>query len=85
MQENKDIEKTKKDTGKWCDFHKSPWNNIVDFHSKHLLVAKVKSSELDADSGSEPQPERGRRIIDSEPNATVATTKLQPGEPDEPK
>jgi hypothetical protein len=34
MQEKKDTEKKKKDTGKWWDFHKSPWHNIVDFLSK---------------------------------------------------
>ena len=48
-------------------------------------MAEVKASESDADSDSEPEPERGRRIIDAEPSATVATTKLQPGEPDDPK
>jgi hypothetical protein len=37
------------------------------------------------DSDSDLEPERGRQIIDAEPNATIATTKLQPGEPDEPK
>jgi hypothetical protein len=26
--------KTKKDTGKWCDFHKSPWHNIDECLSK---------------------------------------------------
>jgi hypothetical protein len=31
------------------------------------------------------EPERGRWIIDAEPSATVATTKLQPSEPDEPE
>jgi hypothetical protein len=50
-----------------------------------MLVAEVKSSESDADYDSEPEPKRGRRIIDMEPSATVATTKLQPSEPDEPK
>jgi hypothetical protein len=48
-------------------------------------VAKVKDSESDADSDSETKSERGRWIIDAEPSATIATTKLQPGEPDEPE
>jgi hypothetical protein len=45
----------------------------------------VKASESDAGSDSESEPERGRWIIDMEPSATVATTKLHPGEPDEPE
>jgi hypothetical protein len=45
----------------------------------------VKASESDVDSNSEIEPERGRWIIDAEPSATVSTTKLQPGEPDEPE
>jgi hypothetical protein len=48
-------------------------------------VAKVKGSESDVDSDFEPKPERGRQIIDTEPNATIATTKLQPSELDEPE
>jgi hypothetical protein len=44
-------------------------------------VAEVKASESDVGSDSEPKPERGRQIIDAKPSATVATTKLQPGEP----
>jgi hypothetical protein len=48
-------------------------------------VAEVKASESDVGSDSKPEPERGRWIIDVEPSATVATTKLQPGEPDEPE
>jgi hypothetical protein len=47
------------------------------------LVAKVKASESDAYYDSEPEPKRGRWIIDIEPSVTVATTKLQPGVPDE--
>jgi hypothetical protein len=45
-------------------------------------VAKVKSFESDAGSNSKPEPERGRWIIDAKPNATIATTKLQPSEID---
>jgi hypothetical protein len=45
----------------------------------------VKASESDAGFDSESKPERGRQIIDAEPSATVATTKLQPGELDEPE
>jgi hypothetical protein len=48
-------------------------------------VAKVKAFELDAGSEFEPEPERGIWIIDAEPSATVATTKLQPGELDKSK
>jgi hypothetical protein len=48
-------------------------------------VAKVKASKSDAGSDFESKPARGRRIIDTKPNATVATTKLQHGEPDEPE
>jgi hypothetical protein len=48
-------------------------------------VAEVKASESNAGSDSEPEPERGRRIIDVKPSATVTITKLQPGEQDEPK
>jgi hypothetical protein len=46
-------------------------------------VAKVKSFESDEISYSELEPKNGRQIIDVEPSATVATTKIQPGEPDE--
>jgi hypothetical protein len=34
---------------------------------------------------SRAEPERGRLIIELEPSAIVSTTKLQPGEPDEPE
>jgi hypothetical protein len=45
----------------------------------------VKASKSDVGYDSESEPERGRWIIDMEPSATAATTKLQPNEPDEPK
>jgi hypothetical protein len=47
-QAKKDTRKTKKDIRKWCDFHKSPWHNTVDFRSKKSMVAEVKASESDA-------------------------------------
>jgi hypothetical protein len=84
-QAKKGTRKTKKYTGKWCNFHKIPWHNIVDFRSKKSLVAKVKASKSDAGFDFESEPEMGKWIIDAEPNATVATTKLQPGEPNEPE
>jgi hypothetical protein len=46
-------------------------------------VAELKDSKSDASSDSELEPKRGRWIIDAEPSATVATTKLQPGEPND--
>jgi hypothetical protein len=33
-QEKKGHGKTKKDIGKWCDFHKIPWHNTDECHSK---------------------------------------------------
>ena len=59
--------------------------NIVDFNSKQSLVAKVKASESDVGYDFESELERGIWIIDMKPSATIATTKLQPGEPDDPE
>jgi hypothetical protein len=52
---------------------------------KKSLVAEVKASESDVGSDSESELERGRQIIDVEPSAIVATTKIHPSEPDEPE
>ena len=43
----------------------------------------MKASKSDASSDSKSEPERGRRITDTNPSATVATTKLQLDELDE--
>ena len=45
----------------------------------------MKASELYVGSDSESEPKKGRQIIDTDPSATVATTKIQPSEPDEPE
>jgi hypothetical protein len=48
-------------------------------------MAELKASESEADSDSESNPEGGKQIIDVEPSATVATTKVWPSEPEEPE
>ena len=46
---------------------------------------EIKVSKLDAYSDTESKPkkgnDRGKKIIDADPNATVATTKIQKEEP----
>jgi hypothetical protein len=83
-QHKKGNEKTK-DTGKWCEYHKSPWHNTDECHSKKSLVVELKASESEANSNSKSNPEGGKWIIDVEPSATIATTKVRPSEPEEPE
>ena len=45
----------------------------------------MKAFESYVGSNSKSKQERGRKIIDVEPNSTIATTKLHHGEPDEPE
>ena len=79
--------KSKKEAGKWCEFHKSPTHNTSECRAKQSLVAEIKASELNAYSDTESEPEkgndRGKKIIDAEPNATIAITKNQKGEPED--
>jgi hypothetical protein len=68
--------KTKKDMEKWCEYHKIPWHNINKCRSKKSLMVYMKASESKVDSDSESNPKGGKKIIDVEPSATFATTKL---------
>ena len=79
-QENNSTAKPKKDTGKWCEFHKSSTHNISECWAKQSLVAKMWASDSYACSTSKSEPDKGnykgKLIIDADPNATVATTKI---------
>jgi hypothetical protein len=48
-------------------------------------VVELKASESEDNPDSKSNPEGGKRIIDVEPSATVATTKVHPSEPKEPE
>jgi hypothetical protein len=74
-----------KDTRKWCEYHKIPWNNTEECRSKQSLVVKLKASKSEEDSDSESNLESGKSIINVEPSVIFATTKVQPSEPEEPK
>ncbi len=78
LQAKNNVVKPKKDTKKWCEFHKSSTHNTSDFRAKQSLVTKPKVSELDSCSDSESEPnkgnDKGKQIINVEPNAIVATT-----------
>jgi hypothetical protein len=88
-QANNNTVKPKKDTRKWCEFHKSSTHNTSECRAKQSLVAEMRASESYACSDTELEPEkgndRGKQIINVEPNATVATTKIQKEEPEDPE
>jgi hypothetical protein len=50
---------------------------------KAVTSGELKASELDACSDSEPKPNKGKQIIDAEPSATIATTKVKQSEPED--
>jgi len=58
-QENNNTMKPKKDTGKWCEFQKSPIHNTNECQTKQSLLAELKASESDACSDLEPEPNKG--------------------------
>ena len=60
-QEKNNTTKLKKDTGKWCEFHKSPTHNTSECRTKQSFVAELKASESDACSDPEPEPDKGNR------------------------
>jgi hypothetical protein len=66
----------KKDTRKWCEFHKIPWHNTDECLLKQSLVAELKALELEVGFNFESDPEKGKQIIEAEPSATIVTTKV---------
>lgn len=80
LQAKNSVMKPKKDMGKWCEFHKSSSHNTSECRAKMLLVAELNLSKSYACSDFESEAnkgnEKGKQIIDVEPNATIATMKI---------
>ena len=77
---------TNKDTMKWCEFYKIPWQNTDECHSKQSLVVEIKYSDSDPDSNYEPNATatyNGRQIIDANPTTIVAIVQIQLEDPEE--
>jgi hypothetical protein len=84
-QHKKSNEKTKKDTRKWCEYHKIPWHNTNECRSKQSLMVKLNASKSKVNFDSESNPKGGKQIINVEPSAMVTTTKVRPSKPKEPE
>jgi len=59
LQEKNNTTKSKKDTRKWCEFHKFPTHSTSECETKQSLVAELKASESDACSDPESEPDKG--------------------------
>jgi len=60
MMQHKNGNENMKDTGKWCEYQKIPWKNTEECLSKQSLMAELKSSNSEANSNSESNPEGGK-------------------------
>lgn len=85
LQENKGTRKMKKDTRRWCEFHKIPWHKTDEYYTKKSLLAKLKALESELGFNSDLDLDKGNQIIEDEPSFTVATTQIQLNEPEDPK
>ena len=86
LEEKNNMTKSKKDTGKWCEFHKGPTYNTIECRTRQFLMAELKASKSYACSDSESElkkgNEKGKYIFDADPNTIVSTTKIQKEEPE---
>ena len=74
-----------KDMEKWCDFHKIPWHNTNECHSKQSLVAEINDKESNPDLEYNFENNGKGQIIDADPTVIVATATIQPEEPIDPE
>jgi hypothetical protein len=58
-------------------------HNTDECRAKQSLLTEMKAPESDPGSESESETNHGRKIIEAEPNVTIATTKIQPDDPEE--
>jgi hypothetical protein len=75
----------KKDTRKWCNFHKIPWHNTDEFCLKQSLVVELKETEPSLVSDFDSDNNKRRQIINVEPTMTIATATIQPEELEDPE
>jgi hypothetical protein len=73
----------KKDTQKWCDFHKIPWKNTNECLSKNSLVLNLKETEPSPNLDFDSENIKRRQIIYFEPTATIRTKTIQKEKPED--